>query len=274
MSAKSPLLLIAGGCAAMVGAAALTLSLGSFFADAENKKASTASMAVIPVKKVKSVSLKQNNDLATGTVQVASVAARPAPASEQLDPAPQTVELHKSNPRWARNAALPREAKTRQAQIETAYADEAAGAADGADPFAVMGSGEVELEETMDSLPSPAPRKQSDNSADDEPNNRQITINTAANMRSAGRSGARVVGTIPAGTKVNVTGDCSSWCKVTYKGRTGYVWRSFVGGRPTTSRKRARNAAAAKPVKQATAATEIQKPSPGLFGKGGLFGRD
>ncbi len=292
MSTKGPLVLIAGGCAAMVGAAALTISLASFFSDLPTQ-ANAASVAQVPVKKVKTITLTPNDQTGneqTGVVAPVTVAAAPAsaetpaPAQEfAVAAAPKADELHRTNPRWARNAALPKVAQERQQQLQSAFADDARSegvAARSSDPFAVMGSGEVELEETIDDLPTPAPRREvrRTTSQDDEPEargGRTVTINTGVNMRSAGRSGSRIIGTIPGGARVTLSGDCRNWCRVTYKGQTGYIWRSFVGGRSAAPRQRARRATQAQPPRQVQRqVASAQKPSAGLFGSGGLFGRD
>ncbi|MBU0585132.1 MAG: SH3 domain-containing protein [Alphaproteobacteria bacterium] len=50
----------------------------------------------------------------------------------------------------------------------------------------------------------------------------------AVNMRARGQKGAKVLGVLPAGTAVSLYG-CQSWCEISYNGRKGWVYKSFVG---------------------------------------------
>ncbi len=70
-------------------------------------------------------------------------------------------------------------------------------------------------------------------------------IVSAVNMRARGQKGAKVLGVVPAGATVSLFG-CDSWCEISYEGRKGYVYKSFVG----------KAKASPKPEKQASAATE------------------
>jgi uncharacterized protein YraI len=70
--------------------------------------------------------------------------------------------------------------------------------------------------------------------ADDTPapavaGTRSVQVNKGVNMRSRGRSGSNVVMTIPRSATVQVVG-CKAWCEVIYKGRRGFIYKSFVGG--------------------------------------------
>lgn len=58
---------------------------------------------------------------------------------------------------------------------------------------------------------------------------RSVQVNKGVNMRSRGRSGAGVIMTIPKSATVQVIG-CQAWCEVVYKGRRGFIYKSFVGG--------------------------------------------
>jgi hypothetical protein len=69
-------------------------------------------------------------------------------------------------------------------------------------------------------------------------------VRQAVNMRSAPKKGAGVLGVVPSGTSVSVL-SCESWCQISYKGRKGWVYKSFL---------------AAAPKKEATA--EPKKPAP------------
>lgn len=49
----------------------------------------------------------------------------------------------------------------------------------------------------------------------------------AVNMRSAPKKGAGVLTVVPAGTSVKVM-SCNSWCQISYEGREGWVYKSFL----------------------------------------------
>ena len=57
---------------------------------------------------------------------------------------------------------------------------------------------------------------------------RQARIRTAVNMRSGPADGSRVLSVIPTNSTVSLAPGCRHWCKVTYQGRTGYIYKSFV----------------------------------------------
>jgi hypothetical protein len=57
-------------------------------------------------------------------------------------------------------------------------------------------------------------------------------VTSAVNMRSAPKKGAGVLGVVPAGTNVRVM-SCDGWCQISYNGRTGWVYKSFLAaGKP------------------------------------------
>ncbi len=37
-----------------------------------------------------------------------------------------------------------------------------------------------------------------------------------------------MIGTIPGGTKISLVGACEQWCKVSYNGKTGFIYKSFI----------------------------------------------
>lgn len=280
-SAKGPILLIAGGCAAMVGAAALTVSLGSFFVDLPTQ-ANAAVVADLPVKKVRTVSLTPE--------AAAAAVAKPEPANPPAEPAaaeqtvasvtPHEDALHQADPRWARNASAPADASAQDQNLESAFADSNdpasnAGAAaseelgQSGEPFANLENPDgVALEPTVEDVPSPAPRREAKQESDDDEagpvSGRQATISSGVNLRSGPRSGSRVIGTVPRGAKVTIAAGCQNWCRVTYKGRTGYVWRAFVGGARAEKPRSRRSAQAQQPAEQQTAQS-------GLFGNRGTI---
>jgi hypothetical protein len=57
---------------------------------------------------------------------------------------------------------------------------------------------------------------------------RQARIRTAVNMRSGPGDGSRTIGVIPSNSTVSLAPGCRHWCKVTYQGRTGYIYKRFL----------------------------------------------
>jgi hypothetical protein len=49
----------------------------------------------------------------------------------------------------------------------------------------------------------------------------------AVTMRSGPKTGAAAIGTVPAKTAVEVI-SCEKWCEIVYKGKRGFVYKSFV----------------------------------------------
>jgi hypothetical protein len=48
-----------------------------------------------------------------------------------------------------------------------------------------------------------------------------------ANIRARPQKGAKVIGTVPARTEVQLVG-CEAWCEIIVEGKRGYVWGEFV----------------------------------------------
>jgi hypothetical protein len=71
-------------------------------------------------------------------------------------------------------------------------------------------------------------------------------------LRSGPKKGAAAIGTIPARTAVEVM-SCQSWCQVVYKGKRGWIYKSFLDSKAN------RNSGAGDPVKTQSIDT---KPPP------------
>jgi hypothetical protein len=65
---------------------------------------------------------------------------------------------------------------------------------------------------------------------------RQAQIVKSVNLRASGQKGAKVLGVVPAGTTVSLFG-CTQWCEVSYNGRRGWVYKTFVGASQSTATK-------------------------------------
>jgi uncharacterized protein YraI len=174
--------------------------------------------------------------------------------------------LHKADPRWARDSASSGGSSTQQEAVVAAYADDEAGSVDGSvssqsvdgqnDPFAMIVAPDenteptVELAGTVPHLPEPAPRDKPAREPSDEARpapkaavtgralTGSTTINEAANMRAAARSGSSVLMVVPDGARVSIAPGCEQWCEISYNGRRGFVYKDFVGGGRVASKPR------------------------------------
>lgn len=63
-----------------------------------------------------------------------------------------------------------------------------------------------------------------------EDETRTASVNAPVNMRKGPGSKHGVLMVIPRRAKIGVI-DCDQWCKISYEGRTGYIYKSFVRGR-------------------------------------------
>lgn len=294
--AKGPLLLIAGGCATMLGAAVVTVSLGSFFSDLPATPANAAAVSELPIKKVKTVSLPAAGKPTKAAVAAATTAvpapqgpkathttARPKAAGATAPVVQSSDELHQTDPRWARTVAAAANQTDTARALESAFADDGEeqpkpGAAAATnelggtgESFAMLSApedqpleGDPQLAPNIDNLPTPAPRGAASAAKPEAPQGkvtgRGTIVNDAVNMRSAPRSGSGVLTVIPAGARVTLAPNCEQWCRVSYNGRSGYIYRSFVGGKRT-----------AKTGAPRTQPSEGQTEAAGLFGKDGNF---
>ena len=83
-------------------------------------------------------------------------------------------------------------------------------------------------------------------------------ISKAANIRSAARKGAAVLGTVPTNASVQVV-SCDIWCEIVYEGKRGFVYKDFV------SRGAAKPAVPTAAEEEPTAKAEAQPTAvPGL----------
>jgi hypothetical protein len=106
--------------------------------------------------------------------------------------------------------------------------DETAAAASTATPeaqaseTASAADAEPSDESTTAAIPKPA------KAATAKGGGRNGRVTTAVNMRAGPDNGAKVVGVIPGKASIKVIGGCKFWCNVEYKGRRGYIFKSFV----------------------------------------------
>lgn len=53
-------------------------------------------------------------------------------------------------------------------------------------------------------------------------------IRSGVNMRAAPKSGSPIIGTIPTNAAVTVAPGCQHWCSVSYNGKRGFIYKSFL----------------------------------------------
>lgn len=58
---------------------------------------------------------------------------------------------------------------------------------------------------------------------------RRASVSTAVKMHAGPGNGSHVIGVIPSGGAVAVA-NCDDWCRVSYKGREGWIYKEFVHG--------------------------------------------
>jgi hypothetical protein len=76
------------------------------------------------------------------------------------------------------------------------------------------------------------------------------TVHTDVKLHAGPSNGSRSLGVVPRKATVQVL-SCSGWCKVSYGGKQGYIYKSFLGHAPAS-------AAAQKPAPEKTAAAAPQ----------------
>ncbi len=80
-------------------------------------------------------------------------------------------------------------------------------------------------------------------------------VSEAVNLRASPENDAGVIAVVPAKAAVGVLA-CDKWCEVTYNGKKGWIYESFV----TTSRP-AKKKAASQPTKKKAAPTVAKQPA-------------
>ena len=58
---------------------------------------------------------------------------------------------------------------------------------------------------------------------------RTAPVNSDVNLRAGPDNKAKVIKVVPRNGKVEVIG-CNYWCEVTYSGKRGYIYKSFIPG--------------------------------------------
>jgi hypothetical protein len=174
------------------------------------------------------------------------------------------------DPRWAKDMAVSRALRAAALMAAAAPVDSAtAGGVSALSLGAVTTDGAAEdvgaPEQKTAMIPPPALEK----AAAQKPARvaaptRKDRVNDYVNLRSSPRG--KVLTVVPAKAEVGVV-ECRAWCKIVYEGRTGYVYKDFVGGSPAkASQAKASQAkasqveAASVPAEQTEDTAEPQEP--------------
>lgn len=117
-------------------------------------------------------------------------------------------------------------------------------------PFDSIDETEVEPEKTAAIAPAPVKPDSEEKPAKVESSGKAVAgmalMIDDANIRSRPKKGAKVIGTVPARTKVQLV-ECQSWCEIVVNGKRGFVWGQFVQRDGRASTKFTVTKAAAKP---------------------------
>lgn len=76
-----------------------------------------------------------------------------------------------------------------------------------------------------------------------------VTIRSSVTMRAAPRKGAKPIGNIPSGRKVDLVA-CTSWCEVISDGKRGFIYKSFIGASASKDAAAVEDEAASETVTQ------------------------
>lgn len=75
-------------------------------------------------------------------------------------------------------------------------------------------------------------------SADKPTPTRRLATNTASNVRSGPGTSYAILGTLPAGTYVDIHSAIGKWTRIAFKGRSGWIHGSLLGKRRTAPKAR------------------------------------
>lgn len=222
----SHLIIAAVGTVALLGVAGgalwFAMPSGERQAFADSKPAQTTDVAVA-TKPVVPARKPRPAELAAIPAKTAPAAAgKPAPAA--TEPLPVDEKAKSAVVATARDAE-PEQGDTDQ---ELAYANSSdkGDAGKAAEKLAHPDGAETAA------IPTPkpkAPTKQAaaPEKAEAETDGKSGQILRGVTMRSGPKKGASAIDTIPAKTSVEVL-SCSQWCQVIYKGKRGWIYKSFV----------------------------------------------
>ena len=201
----------------------------------------------------------------------AKVAAAPQPQAVEADAAPavddpQSAPVPTTEPKMAAPEA---EAPKAEAPKKLAYAapSQAAHPLDKAVTAALPpadSSKETALP-GVDPTPLSVPAKASAGEADSGSAGYASTVSTDVRLHAGPSKGSRSIGVVPRKATVQVL-SCQGWCKVSYAGKEGYVYKSFLGHAaapaPAASETASAPAATAPAAQPAQNAAKPAAPAP------------
>ena len=169
---------------------------------------------------------------ATSDPLQASAAAVPVPSMPEAthEAPPELVALGVRDPRFAHDASAARgiEDIADLEQLESAFVPMTRPSQT---PFDKVDERQASPEKTAAIAPPPAKSEEEAQpvkveSSGKPPAGTALMIDDA-NIRSRPQKGAKVIGTVPAKTQVQLVG-CDQWCEIVVKGKRGFVWGEFV----------------------------------------------
>jgi hypothetical protein len=88
------------------------------------------------------------------------------------------------------------------------------------------------------------------------------TVHTAVKLHAGPSNGSRSIGVVPGKATVHVL-SCKGWCKISYAGKEGYIFKSFLGGHASSAPAQAapQKSAAAPAAPAVQAAQSAAKPA-------------
>jgi hypothetical protein len=256
LKANSHLVIAAVGTMALLGVAGTALWLampsGDRPAFAEPKPQVEVAAEAPAAEQAETVAANSKAVVTDGASVVSSQVAPKADAVRPAEAAEADIAaLPRNDPRWTGEGKPPPAIDAKAVAVQTddgaktAFAEEdgaakgaAAGdktAADAASEQAAAAPSTDDDETAADSHADPDPKAATAAIPAARPEPPAEEAGAAANghilravtMRSGPKKGAAAIGTIPAKTAVQVI-SCKSWCEVVYKGRHGFIYKSFV----------------------------------------------
>jgi hypothetical protein len=178
--------------------------------------------------------------------------AAPQPKPVEVASAADVDELEKQNPRWAVSDASASDATYEpvlpgtEDEADAAAPLEEEPTAEDDDPTDGTRTAAIAPDEAKPSRKAKRDEPTAEDDAAPAAGTRQVQVNRGVNLRSRPKSGSRVLTVVPGRAVVQLVG-CKAWCEVIYKGRRGYVYKSYIGGskRSASTKVKASNKAVA-----------------------------
>ena len=187
---------------------------------------------------------------ATPAVSQASAAMSTLSAPAPADEAPEEIAaLSPGDPRFARDALAARGIEDVEDIGDLAKPESAFGPMRKVVQIPFDRIEEADAAEEKTAAIAPAPAKPESEPVKVESSGKAVAGTALmlddANIRSRPKKGAKVIGTVPARTQVQLV-ECQSWCEIVVNGKRGFVWGQFVQRGERSSKKFTVTNAAAK----------------------------